>query len=57
MEFSFTPEQEHFRREVRDFLAKEMTPEVCKAADAADYGGLSMEFSKKVGAKGWIGLA
>ena len=57
LEFSFTPEQEHFRREVRDFLAKEMTPEVRKAADAADYGGLSKEFSKKVGAKGWIGLA
>jgi len=50
MRFKFTPEQEAFRQELRDFLRVEV-PRV------QQQDGFSKEFSKKLAAKGWIGLA
>lgn len=58
MNFAFTPEQERFRREVLQFLTDEITPELRQAIDAgADGGYYNKEFSRKVGARGWIGLS
>lgn len=50
MRFRFTPEQEAFRQELRAFLREEV-PKV-QAKD-----GFSQEFSKKLAARGWIGIA
>ncbi len=59
MEIRFTPEQEAWRREVRSFLDAELPPE--KAFDVEfeeddDLWDFSIEFTKKVGEKGWLGL-
>ena len=54
MRFTFTKEQNEFRKEVQDFLKAEL-PETSPKA-----GGLSeirsVEFSQKMGKKGWIGM-
>ncbi|MCS7294327.1 MAG: acyl-CoA dehydrogenase family protein [Chloroflexota bacterium] len=50
MRFRFTPQQEAFRRELREFLQEEVPK-----ADAVD--GFSQSFSKKLAQRGWIGLA
>ena len=54
MRFTFTKEQEDFRREVRDFLAAELGKRSPQA------GGLSekrnIEFSQKMAQKGWLGM-
>ena len=58
MRFSLTPEQEAFRQEIRDFLARELTPEFRRQAGAE--GGehaVARAFSKKLAEKGWIGLS
>ena len=58
MEFRFTPEQEAFRLEIRDFLKRELPPEPEDLSGSGEVGGqVSREFSKKLAAKGWIGLA
>ena len=59
MDLTFTPEQEAWRQEVKDFLAKELPPD--KAFDHEfneddELWKFAREFSEKVGAKGWIGL-
>ena len=38
MDFAFTPQQEALRREVRAFLAEEMTPEVIAEMEAHNEG-------------------
>ena len=60
MDFSFTAEQDAFRREVRDFLQRELTPGF--RAQLVESGGeedarYSPEFSRTLGRKGWIGLS
>ena len=59
MRFNFTPEQDAFRQEVKDFLAKELTPEFREQALAEGEGEdvVARACSKKLGEKGWIGLA
>ncbi|MBI4338804.1 MAG: acyl-CoA dehydrogenase family protein [Chloroflexi bacterium] len=57
MDFGFNPRQERFRQEVRDFLARELTPEFRDARYEVAGVGVSREFSRKLGQKGWIGLA
>jgi alkylation response protein AidB-like acyl-CoA dehydrogenase len=53
MDFKFTPQQEAFRQEVRDFLRQEL---------GSDWKGgktdvmFVPEFSRKLGKKGWIGV-
>lgn len=65
MDFTFTPEQEAWRQEVRDFIKKELTPEMRYSCDGpgrwigATSGlgeGAGREFQRKLGKKGWIGL-
>ncbi len=59
MDFRFTPEEEAFRQEIRQFLKEELPP---------DWEGFENEFApenfeftkqivKKLGAKGWLALA
>ncbi len=62
MRFTFTPEQDAFRQEIKDFLAREMpkrerplTSGLGVGSTAAD--PLAREMSRKLGARGWIGLA
>lgn len=56
MDFSFTPEQEAFRQEIRDFIKQELTPEMLNEPGEVAGVKYSKAFSKKLGQKGWIGL-
>jgi alkylation response protein AidB-like acyl-CoA dehydrogenase len=53
MDFSWTPEQQAFRQELRVFLNAELTPEM-RRLGAED--GASQEFSRRMGRRGLIGL-
>jgi alkylation response protein AidB-like acyl-CoA dehydrogenase len=55
MEFSWTPEQESFRRELRDFI-KETLPENwwSRVPGEEPYSAVTLEFCRKLGAKGWL---
>ena len=55
MDFRFTPEQEAFRQEIRDFLQKALPSSEAVAEDAWILG-FDRAFSKKLAARGWIGL-
>ncbi|MBI4311600.1 MAG: acyl-CoA dehydrogenase family protein [Chloroflexi bacterium] len=57
MDFTFTPGQEALRQEIRQYLAGELTPEFRNARYEVAGVGVSREFSRKLGQKGWIGLA
>ncbi len=56
MDFRFTPEQENFRKEVREFLESEKKKGTYETKCDAWIMGHDPEFSKKVAAKGWIGM-
>ena len=56
MDFKFTPEQEAFRQEVRNFLEEEIRQGIFQPMCDGWIQGFSTEFSKKVSEKGWIGL-
>ena len=58
MEFRFTAEEEAFRREVREFIAKEIPPAILAGADAYDDKNFdsAMEFRRKLGKRKWIGI-
>ena len=54
MDFAFTPEQDAFRAEIREFLTQEMATR--SPVEDGWITGFSREFSQKLGARGWIGL-
>ncbi|MFC1981967.1 acyl-CoA dehydrogenase family protein [Chloroflexota bacterium] len=56
MDFKFTEEQERFRHEVRDFLEGEVKQGTFQPMCDGWIQGQSPEFTKKVAARGWIGL-
>ncbi|MGZ5741707.1 MAG: acyl-CoA dehydrogenase family protein [Burkholderiales bacterium] len=67
MDFAYTPEQEALRRDVRAFLAKEMTPEVIAEMEAHHEGRpvhrsacrtphVSALF-QKISDRGWVGIS
>lgn len=59
MQIRFTPEQESWRQEVRDFLDAELPPEMAFDVEFDEDEALwefSADFTRKVGAKGWLGL-
>ncbi|MCH2171806.1 acyl-CoA dehydrogenase family protein [Myxococcota bacterium] len=59
MQIRFTPEQDAWRQEVRDFLDAELPPEMGFDVEFDEDEALwefSVAFTKKVGAKGWLGL-
>ena len=49
------PETEALRAEVREFLRETLAGQAAHAR-ARSWGGFDREFSKKVGARGWIGM-
>jgi alkylation response protein AidB-like acyl-CoA dehydrogenase len=49
------PEAESLRADVRDFLQKEFSG-AAPARRARSWGGFDREFSRRVGARGWIGM-
>jgi 3-oxocholest-4-en-26-oyl-CoA dehydrogenase alpha subunit len=59
MDFSFTAEENAWRKEVQAFLDAELPPErafdhdFCEDAEMWDF---AFEFTRRVGRKGWIGL-
>ena len=59
MEFRFTPAQEAFRQELRDFLRAELGDLEARSVDRGGVTGgrYSQEFSKKLSRRGWVGLA
>jgi alkylation response protein AidB-like acyl-CoA dehydrogenase len=56
MRFTFTEQQEKFRREVRDFLEEQLQAGAFSVHSASLVGPVSREFSCKMAARGWIGL-
>ncbi len=56
MDFKFTEEQEKFRQEVRNFLEDELKQGTFVPKCDVWMSGHSPDFTKKVAAKGWIGL-
>ncbi len=56
MDFAFTLEQESFRQEVRDFLEAEIRQGTFQPMCDGWIQGYSPEFTRKVAARGWIGL-
>lgn len=56
MDFSFTPEQDAFRQEVQEFLGRELPAENLRHYEDGWITGFSRSFSRKLGARGWIGL-
>ncbi|HXH21292.1 MAG TPA: acyl-CoA dehydrogenase family protein [Dehalococcoidia bacterium] len=57
MDFRFSPEQEAFREEVRDFLRRTLTPEFWANQRKHRLPGWSPEFSHAVAERGWLGIA
>lgn len=67
MDFAFTPEQEALRKQVRDFLAKELTPAVRAEMEAANEGRplhrsacetpLLKALFQKIADRGWVGIS
>lgn len=49
-------EAQALREEVRDFIRQEIAAGTINPHSEATYSGFSPEFSRKVGAKGWIGM-
>jgi len=56
MDFRLSEEQEKFRQEVRDFLEGEIKQGLWQPSCDAWIMGHDPEFTKRVAAKGWIGL-
>jgi len=57
MDFEFSPEQESFRQEVRDFLEGEINNGTFQPMCDGWIQGYSPVFTKKMAEKGWIGLS
>ncbi len=56
MRFTFTEEQNKLRQEVRDFLKAELKAGTFVTKTGGLSEGSSQEFSKKMAARGWIGM-
>ena len=55
MDFALSKEEEAFRREVRDFFDREVTPDVLEESESGlGWGPHTWEFLRKLGSKGWI---
>lgn len=59
MDFSFTPAEQEWRQEVRDFLDKELPEDKAfnhEFNEDEQLWEFAFDFTRKVGEKGWIGL-
>ncbi|MBI2304081.1 MAG: acyl-CoA dehydrogenase family protein [Chloroflexi bacterium] len=60
MDFQFTPEQEAFRQEVREFLARELPPHwegELEGRETEAGWDFSRQFTKKLAQRGWLTMA
>ena len=60
MDFGITPEQEAFKREVQEWVAENVTPEVREELEYEEAGGRGphiRELFRKLGEKGWLGMS
>jgi alkylation response protein AidB-like acyl-CoA dehydrogenase len=61
MDFAYTPEQEALRRDVRQFIAENVTEDVVAEIEGQDHpqgGGPKVkELFRKIHARGWLGIA
>lgn len=57
MRFRFTPEQERFRADVREFLADTLTPEFWRHHARHRLPGWSPEFSAATAKRGWLAVS
>lgn len=58
MDFSLTPEQEAFQKQVRQFIQAHLTPELREEVEREQYavGPLGKQFIKLMGRVGWLGI-
>jgi 3-oxocholest-4-en-26-oyl-CoA dehydrogenase alpha subunit len=57
LQIAYTPEQEALRRELRDYFADLMTPEVLAEVAVGETGGPAcLEAVRKMGRDGWLGI-
>jgi len=58
MEFALTLEQEKFRQDFRDYLKKNVTPEIQAEIDGgrSERGPVYKEFVRQMGRDGWLGI-
>lgn len=58
MDFRYTPEQERFREEIRQFLAENVSDELRHeiATSGHSPGPLGKQFLRLLGARGWLGI-
>jgi 3-oxocholest-4-en-26-oyl-CoA dehydrogenase alpha subunit len=57
MRLELTPDQQALRKEVRDYFAAMMTPEVEEEMARGEMGGpLSQRLARRMGADGWLGI-
>ena len=60
LDLQFTAEEEAFRQEVRDFLKKELPPEMERAVlhggETEEEWAFTKQFTRKLGEKGWIAI-
>ena len=57
MRFNFTPEEQAFRQEVKDFLAAEWTEDHDLVPGSAEAHAVEMGMRKKLADKGWLALS
>jgi alkylation response protein AidB-like acyl-CoA dehydrogenase len=58
VDFSLTPEQEAFKKQVRDFINQHLTPELREEVEREQYaiGPLGKKFVRRMGRQGWLGI-
>jgi len=55
MDFGFSPQEDAFRQQVRQFLKVEVTPDVRKEGDSGiGWGPYTWELVRKLGSRGWL---
>ena len=58
MDFNYSADEERFRKELCEFLDKELTGEICRQNwEDKGVGCEGREFARKLGDKGWLGLS
>ncbi len=58
MDFSLSPEQEQFKKQVHDFIQQHLTPQLRDEVEREQYsiGPLGKKFVRLMGQQGWLGI-
>jgi hypothetical protein len=54
MDFRFTPEEEAFRKDVCEFLDRELRPEACEKFNSYNWEPETREFLRRLGERAWL---